>query len=110
VRNVAGPEEGEVTMPDDIGLPLPPPAPDPAVLALANVRSLIHQGHVADALETAMRSALVKGKAAVEQYNRAAQPATADAAARQFLQAIQAVAEELERLALAVAEGEKAEG
>lgn len=73
------------------------------------MRSLVRQGHIEHALETALSSALVRGKAALEPYVTAGQPATPEEAARRFLLAVQAVAEELERLALAVAEGSRSE-
>jgi hypothetical protein len=80
--------------------------PDPA----AKVRSLVRQGHVGHALETALSAALANGKAALEPYVRAGPPATADEGARRFLLAVQAAAEELDRLALAVVEGDRPEG
>ena len=86
------------------GDPVPPPPPDPAALALSHVRSLVRQGHIEHAPETALSFALVRGKAALLPYATAGQPATPGEAARRFLLAAQAVGEQLERLAPAVAE------
>ena len=99
-------------MPDDTDLPLPPPPPDAAGLTLARVRGLLARGgDVGYVLEVALAAALAKGQAALDRYRWGADvPATAEEARRRFLEALQAAEEELDRIALGVAEGEKAEG
>jgi hypothetical protein len=89
------------------GPPRPPSRPAPAVVAFDRVRALARQGHDGHALEVALSAALAKGRVALEPHRRAeaGPPATADESVRQFLQAIQAAAEELDGIALAVAEG-----
>jgi hypothetical protein len=95
--------------------PAPPPwnATEPPHVTLARVRGLLRRGDVPYALEVALAGAGSKGQAARERYWRQGRPATAEEAARRLLEAVQAARAELDRLSLAVAEGEqqaKAEG
>jgi hypothetical protein len=87
--------------------PLPPPLPDPAELALANVLSLALRGDGPDAryaLEHTLASAKRKGTAWLERYHDFGRPVSREEWARRFLEAAQVAREELDRLALAVAE------
>jgi hypothetical protein len=67
--------------------------------------SLVRQGDPGSALEDALASAKREGMATLDQCSTAGAPATADDAASRFLEAVRAAGEELDRLALAVAEG-----
>jgi hypothetical protein len=94
----------------NLDLPQPPPRRDPDAVTLDRVRELLrHGGDVGYVLEVARSAALAKGKAALDPRWTEGRPAQ-EKAARQFLLAVQAAAEELDRLAQAVAEGEKVEG
>jgi hypothetical protein len=89
-------------------LPTPPPpwnSTEPPHVRRERARGLLGMGDVPYALEVARAGAGRKGKAALEKYRRQGRPTTAEEAARWFLEAIQAAAEELDRLALAVAAG-----
>jgi hypothetical protein len=81
------------------------PTPD---RPLDNARALVHGRHVRHALETALAAAGRKGVAALERQGRWDGQVTPEESARRFLEAVQAAGEELDRLALAVAEAMEA--
>jgi hypothetical protein len=73
-------------------------------LALRNVLSLVRQGHVHHTLEHALSAAGKSAVAALDKYRSWDGPMTPEKATQRFLEAVQAAREELDRLALAVAE------
>jgi hypothetical protein len=78
----------------------------PADTVLAHVRTLIHAGHVAQAIGLAAASAGRQGVAALDQYRAPGGPVSAEESLHQFLVAVQAAAEALDRIALGLVEGE----
>jgi hypothetical protein len=83
--------------PSDYG---PPPSAIPE-----HIRGLVRSGDIEYALEVTLFATLDRGEEALEPYQRAGRPATAEEGERRFLLAAQAAGEELDRLALTVAEG-----
>jgi hypothetical protein len=78
--------------------------PDPTDLLLARVLNLVRDGHVHQAIEVAAAAVQAKGKASLIEVRR---PRDIGTPRQEFLRAVQAAAEELDRIALAVAEDDR---
>jgi hypothetical protein len=82
----------------------------PAKAVIDHIRALLSTGHVEHAVETALCSALARGKVALIGRRSPGDSAATGEAPRRLLEAVQAAGEELDRLALAVAERPTPEG